>query len=45
VLNNNGYAALRAAPYLLLFPSIAIVAAHGLLHILGDGLRNAFDPP
>ena len=44
VLINNGYAALRAAPYLLIFPAIAIILIMVCFSILGDGLRDAFDP-
>lgn len=44
VLINNGYSALRAAPYLLIYPAIAIVLIMVCFSILGDGLRDAFDP-
>lgn len=44
VLINNGYSALRAAPFLLIFPAVAIVLIMVCFSILGDGLRDAFDP-
>ena len=44
VLIQNGYSALRAAPFLLIFPAIAIVLIMVCFSILGDGLRDAFDP-
>ena len=44
VLINNGYKALRAAPFLLIYPAIAIVLIMICFSIVGDGLRDAFDP-
>ena len=44
VLINRGYAVLRSSPYMLIYPSIAIVLIMVCFSILGDGLRDAFDP-
>ena len=44
VLINKGYAVLRSSPYMLIYPSIAIVLIMVCFSILGDGLRDAFDP-
>ena len=44
VLINNGYKALRAAPFLLIYPAIAIILIMVCFSIVGDGLRDAFDP-
>lgn len=44
VLINNGYAVLRSSPYILIYPSIAIILIMVCFSILGDGLRDAFDP-
>ncbi|MCL2478181.1 MAG: ABC transporter permease [Treponema sp.] len=44
VLINVGYGALRTSPNLLIFPSIVIVLIMIGFCILGDGLRDAFDP-
>ncbi|MBQ6509818.1 MAG: ABC transporter permease [Flexilinea sp.] len=44
VLINNGYKALRAAPFLLIYPAIAIILIMICFSIVGDGLRDAFDP-
>ena len=44
VLIQNGYSALRSAPTLLIFPAIAIILIMVCFSILGDGLRDAFDP-
>ncbi len=44
VLINNGYKALRSAPFLLIYPAIAIVLIMVCFSIVGDGLRDAFDP-
>ena len=44
VLINNGYKALRAAPFLLIYPAAAIVLIMVCFSIVGDGLRDAFDP-
>lgn len=44
VLINNGYSVLRSSPYMLIYPSIAIVLIMVCFSILGDGLRDAFDP-
>jgi peptide/nickel transport system permease protein len=35
---------LRTAPYLILFPSVAIVLAAISFNLVGDGLREALDP-
>ena len=44
MLINNGYKALRSAPFLLIYPAIAIVLIMVCFSIVGDGLRDAFDP-
>ena len=44
VLINNGYAVLRSSPYMLIYPSIAIILIMVCFSIFGDGLRDAFDP-
>lgn len=44
VLINNGYQVLHNYPYLLIFPAIVIVLIMVCFSILGDGLRDAFDP-
>ena len=44
VLINNGYKALRAAPFLLIYPAIAIILIMVCFSIVGDGLRDAVDP-
>jgi oligopeptide transport system permease protein len=35
---------MQAAPWLLIFPSIFLIATLMALNFLGDGLRDAFDP-
>lgn len=35
---------MRAAPHLLFFPTVAIVAAASSINLIGDGLRDALDP-
>ncbi|MDR0759365.1 MAG: ABC transporter permease [Treponema sp.] len=44
VLINTGYGSLRTSPHMLIFPSIVIVLIMMCFCILGDGLRDAFDP-
>lgn len=44
VLMNVGYGSLRTYPHLLIFPSLVIVLIMVCFCILGDGLRDAFDP-
>lgn len=44
VLINDGYKMLRAAPTMLIFPAVAIILIMVCFSILGDGLRDAFDP-
>ncbi|MDR0719795.1 MAG: ABC transporter permease [Treponema sp.] len=44
VLINVGYGSLRTSPHMLIFPSIVIVLIMVCFCILGDGLRDAFDP-
>lgn len=44
VLINDGYESLRDQSYLLVFPSIVIVAIMVCFNLLGDGLRDALDP-
>jgi len=44
VLINDGYKMLRAAPYMLIYPAVAIVLIMVCFSILGDGLRDALDP-
>ena len=44
VLINDGYSMLRAAPFMLIYPAIMIVLIMVCFSILGDGLRDAFDP-
>lgn len=35
---------MRTAPHLLLFPSLAIILSATSVNLIGDGLRDAFDP-
>ena len=35
---------MRSSPYLMIFPGIALVATALSFELLGDGLRDAFDP-
>ena len=44
VLINDGYKMLRAAPYMLIYPALAIILIMVCFSILGDGLRDALDP-
>jgi oligopeptide transport system permease protein len=44
VLANDGFAAMRSYPYLIVFPSIAILVTLLGFHLLGDALREALDP-
>ncbi len=41
---NDGYSVIFAAPYLILFPAIAIAVLMLSFTFLGDGLRDALDP-
>lgn len=43
-LLNSARDFMRTAPHLMLFPGIAIVLAALAFNLLGDGLRDAFDP-
>ena len=44
VLANDGFAAMRSYPHLILFPSLAILAALLGLHLVGEALRTRLDP-
>ncbi|MFD2044713.1 ABC transporter permease [Ornithinibacillus salinisoli] len=44
VLINDGFQSMRNQFYLLAYPSIIIVALMVCFNMLGDGLRDAFDP-
>lgn len=44
VLINDGYKMLRAAPFMLIYPALAIILIMVCFSILGDGLRDALDP-
>lgn len=44
VLINDGYKMLRVAPYMLIYPALAIILIMVCFSILGDGLRDALDP-
>ncbi len=44
VMVNEGRDPLRNAPWISLFPGLAIVAAVMSFNLLGDGLRDALDP-
>ncbi|MCB9678611.1 MAG: ABC transporter permease [Alphaproteobacteria bacterium] len=44
VMVNEGRPTLRDAPWISLFPGLAIVAAVMCFNLLGDGLRDALDP-
>lgn len=44
VLANDGFLAMRSYPYLILFPSLAILATLLGFHLLGEALRDALDP-
>lgn len=41
---NNGKAYLTSAPYMMLFPALMIMITCFAFNLLGDGLRDAFDP-
>ena len=43
-LLNSARDFMRTAPHLMLFPGIAIVLAELAFNLVGDGLRDAFDP-
>jgi len=44
VLISEGAKNMRSAPYMLLYPSIALTVLLFALNFLGDGLRDALDP-
>ncbi len=44
VLANDGWRSLRSYPHLMISPGVAIFAAMLAFNLLGDGLRDAFDP-
>jgi oligopeptide transport system permease protein len=44
VLANDGFAAMRSYPHLIVFPSLAILASLVGLHLLGEELRERLDP-
>ncbi|MEZ4240884.1 MAG: ABC transporter permease [Myxococcota bacterium] len=44
VMVNDGREPLRAAPWIAVFPGLAIVGAVLSFNLLGDGLRDAMDP-
>lgn len=44
VLINDGFQSMRNQFYLLAFPSVVIVGLMVCFNMLGDGLRDAFDP-
>ncbi|MEZ4322438.1 MAG: ABC transporter permease [Myxococcota bacterium] len=44
VMVNEGRPTLRDAPWISMFPGLAIVAAVMCFNLLGDGLRDALDP-
>jgi oligopeptide transport system permease protein len=43
VLANDGFAAMRSYPHLILFPSLAILVSLLGFHLLGEGLRERLD--
>ncbi len=43
-LLNSAREFMRTAPYLMIFPGVAIVLAALAFNLVGDGLRDAFDP-
>lgn len=43
-LLSNGQQSMQTQPYLLVFPAIVIVVLMLAFNLLGDGLRDAFDP-
>lgn len=44
VLANDGWRSLRSFPHLMISPGVAIFVAMLAFNMLGDGLRDAFDP-
>ncbi len=44
VLANDGWRSLRSFPHLMISPGLAIFVAMLAFNLLGDGLRDAFDP-
>lgn len=44
VLANEGWRSLRSFPHLMISPGIALFVAMLAFNLLGDGLRDAFDP-
>lgn len=44
VLANDGWRSLRSYPHLMISPGIAIFTTMLAFNLLGDGLRDAFDP-
>lgn len=44
VLANDGWRSLRVFPHLIISPGIALFLAMLAFNLLGDGLRDAFDP-
>lgn len=44
VLANDGWRSLKSYPHLMISPGIAIFVAMLAFNLLGDGLRDAFDP-
>ncbi len=44
VLANDGWRSLKSYPHLMISPGVAIFAAMLAFNLLGDGLRDAFDP-
>jgi oligopeptide transport system permease protein len=44
VLANDGWRSLRSYPHLMISPGLAIFIAMLAFNLLGDGLRDAFDP-
>lgn len=43
-LLNSARAFMRTAPHLMIFPGVAIILAAMAFNLIGDGLRDAFDP-
>ena len=43
-LVSDGFSAIRTAPHLVLFSSLAIAIAMMAFTFIGDGLRDALDP-
>lgn len=44
VLANEGWRSLRSYPHLIISPGVALFSAMLAFNLLGDGLRDAFDP-